>query len=418
MGMYLVFFGKSQDFTSLYYDRNGWIADFNAVIRDFSLLESRVFTIDDINNKEILSRYFFTAQGKGYCLVKLYSLAQAMSGARIAGSIYGVGLLSDQAIDFSKENLDLLRAAKDNFAKLSLDGIKFNKSDFKSDADRIWNAIVSSKNGNLLDKISTQVLKVNGNEDPIALYVKNIFEEAVQLNNRIASFDTVYFSEDLPHLTRTQQKWGNDFFPIYKEENRKFVQYQEEVAAPIQDTKPEQSEDGPKEQEPSEEDKLQLVIDDLKYANECLEEDLEEIMKKQRHSSYLVFGLSGLLVLLLALLFFFDKIFSPEVPPQPKPVAVENPINQILVDSTSREGMINFLESIQLIYSHDIKSTDLDTTDLNEKYEEIVVFSAMHNLNIDTVREKFLEQKEIIVFENSAKTEFLKKKSKTGNEGN
>lgn len=166
MGMYLVFFGKSQDFTSIYYDRNGWVADFNSIIRDFSLLESRVFTIDDINNKEILSRYFFSAKGKEYCLMKLYGLGQAMSGARISGSIYGVGLLSDQAIDFSKENLDLLRAAKDNFAKLSLDGIKFNKSDFKCDTDRIWNAIVSSKNGNLLDKVSTRDLKINGNEDP------------------------------------------------------------------------------------------------------------------------------------------------------------------------------------------------------------------------------------------------------------
>ena len=403
MSMYIVFFGKSQDFTSVYYDRNGWIANFNAVIRDFSLLESRVFTIDDINNKEILSRYFFTSQGKGYCLMKLYGLGQAMSGSRIAGSIYGVGFLSDRAIDFSKENLDLLRAAKDNFAKLSLVGIKFNKSNFKSDTDRIWSAIVSSNNGNLLDKISTQDLKINENEEPIALCVKNLIEDAVKLNSKVDKFDTVYFSEDLPHLKRTQQKWGKSFFTIYKEENGNFVQYQEEVAAPVQPTKPENSENPPISEVRSEESKLQLELDDLKYANEFLEEDLQKLKKNLKRSSYLVYGLSVLVLALLVILFFFDKIFTPEVPPPPKPVAVVNPMDQILVDSTSREEMMNFLQTIQLIYSHDIKNTDLDTTDLIEKYEEVVVFSAKHKLNIDTVK-KFLEQKGIILFESSAKT--------------
>jgi hypothetical protein len=318
--------------------------------------------------------------------MKLYGLGQAMSGSRIAGSIYGVGFLSDRAIDFSKENLDLLRAAKDNFAKLSLVGIKFNKSNFKSDTDRIWSAIVSSNNGNLLDKISTQDLKINENEEPIALCV-----------------DTVYFSEDLPHLKRTQQKWGKSFFTIYKEENGNFVQYQEEVVAPVQPTKPENSENPPISEVRSEESKLQLELDDLKYTNESLEEDLQKIKKNQKRSSYLVYGLSALVFVLLVILFFFDRIFPPEVPPPPKTVAVVNPMDQILVDSTSREEMMNFLQAIQLIYSHDIKSTDLDSTDLIEKYEEVVVFSAKHKLNIDTVK-KFLEQKGIIHFENSAKT--------------
>ena len=102
MSTYLIFFGKSQDFTTCYYDRDNPIHDFNSVIKDFDLLESKIFTVDDLKNKEILSRYFFTAQGKNYCLLKLYSFAQAYSGNRIAGSIYGVGLLSDKAIIFPK----------------------------------------------------------------------------------------------------------------------------------------------------------------------------------------------------------------------------------------------------------------------------------------------------------------------------
>ena len=394
MGNYLVFFGKSQDFTSLYYDRNGWVADFNSIIRDFSLLESRVFTIDDINNKEILSRYFFTQQGKEYCLVKLYSLGQAMSGARIAGSIYGVGLLSDQAIDFSKENLDLLRAAKDNFAKLSLDGIKFNKSDFKNDTDRIWSAIVSSKNGNLLDKISTQDLKINEVEDPITIYVKNLFEDAVQLNSRIASFDTVYFSEDLQHLKRTQQKWGKDFFPIYSEENGKFVQYQEVVAAPIQTIKLVQAGTSPKDQKVSEELTLRLELHDLKNANQSLKEDLEKIKKKQKRSSYMVYGLFGLILILLALLFFFDKIFTREVPPTPSPVSYENPIDQILADSTSREEMVNFLENVTFIYSLEKDNAEMDTTDLKVKFMEIIGFADQYKVNIQSVNKIYVEQME------------------------
>jgi len=394
MGNYLVFFGKSQDFTSLYYDRNGWVADFNPIIRDFSLLESRVFTIDDINNKEILSRYFFTQQGKEYCLVKLYSLGQAMSGARIAGSIYGVGLLSDQAIDFSKENLDLLRAAKDNFAKLSLDGIKFNKSDFKNDTDRIWSAIVSSKNGNLLDKISTQDLKINEVEDPITIYVKNLFEDAVQLNSRIASFDTVYFSEDLQHLKRTQQKWGKDFFPIYSEENGKFVQYQEVVAAPIQTIKLVQAGTSPKDQKVSEELTLRLELHDLKNANQSLKEDLEKIKKKQKRSSYMVYGLFGLILILLALLFFFDKIFTREVPPTPSPVSYENPIDQILADSTSREEMVNFLENVTFIYSLEKDNAEMDTTDLKVKFMEIIGFADQYKVNIQSVNKIYVEQME------------------------
>jgi hypothetical protein len=390
MGTYLVFFGKSQDFTSLYYDRNGWIADFNSLIRDFSLLESRVFTIDDINNKEILSRYFFTQQGKKYCLVKLYSLGQAMSGARISGSIYGVGLLSDRAIDFSKENLDLLRAAKDNFAKLSLDGIKFNKSNFKSDTDRIWNAIVSSKNGNLLDKISTQELKINEVEDPIAIFVKNLFEDAVELNSRIASFDTVYFSEDFQHLKRAQQKWGKDFFPIYSEENGKFVQYQEVVAAPIQTSKVVQAGTILKDQKVSEELTLRLELYDLKNANQSLKEDLEKIKKKQKRSRYLVYGLSGLVVVLLVILFFFDKIFPPPVVP-PQPVAVSYPIDEILIDSTSREETANFLKNISFIYSFKIEKNSEDTTELMEKYFDISNYAYQYKLNVQPVNKVYNE---------------------------
>jgi hypothetical protein len=393
--MYIVFFGKSQDFISCYYDRNGQVADFSSIIRDFSLLESKVFTVDDIKNKEILSRKFFTVQGKGYCLVKLYSLAQAMNGARIAGSIYGVGLISDRAIDFSKENLDLLRAAKDNFAKLSLDGLKFNKSNFKSDTDKIWENLTLGPNGNLLDKVSTFDLVVNGSQGQTVFFAKNLFEDAIKLNKRILKKDTVYFSEDLDHLKRTQQKWGKDQFPIYHEENGEFVPYKEPInpTAPIKN--PEKGE-SPSGGDLNDVFKLRSALNDVQYANQCLEEDLKKLKQKQKRSSYMVYGLSGLVFILFLLLFFFDMIFPREVLPPPKLEPVVNPMDQILDDSASRMKMVDFLKKIDFIYSLDKGGTAIDTTLLNEKYFEIFKFSREFNIDIKNVNEKYVEQKKRI----------------------
>jgi hypothetical protein len=394
--MYIVFFGKSQDFISCYYDRNGQVADFSSIIRDFSLLESKVFTVDDIKNKEILSRKFFTVQGKGYCLVKLYSLAQAMNGARIAGSIYGVGLISDRAIDFSKENLDLLRAAKDNFAKLSLDGLKFNKSNFKSDTDKIWENLTLGPNGNLLDKVSTFDLVVNGSQGQTVFFAKNLFEDAIKLNQRILKKDTVYLSEDLDHLKRTQQKWGKDQFPIYHEENGEFVPYKE--GARVVPPNPQPTVPGTRLNVSTggDESKLRSALDDAHYANKCLEEDLARLKQKQKRTALIVYGLSALVFILFLLLFFFEKIFLSEDPPQPAPVALENPIDQIWQDSASRMEMVDFIENISFIYYLDNRGAEVDTITLIEKYQEIAAFSSQFNFDIKNVREKFLEQKKKI----------------------
>jgi len=397
MGNYLVFFGKSQDFTSLYYDRNGWVADFNLIIRDFSLLESKIFTVDSITNKEILARYFFTAQGKNYCLVKLYSFAQALNGARIDGSIYGVGLLGEDAIHFSEENLNLLRTAKDNFAKLSLNGVKFNKSNFKSDSDRIWEEVTRGSNGNLLDKISTFELKDKSSGGEIAMFANNLFEDAIKLTTRVSNQDRVYFSEDINHLKRTQQKWGKDRFPIYWEQNGQFVPYKEPLKseAPLIPARDNSSK--PAGGDLNEIFKLRSALNDVQYTNQGLEENLKKLNKKQRRASFLVYALSGLVLLLLMLLFFFDKIFPKQELPIQEIISAENPINQILVDSASRMEMVDFLENIAFIYSLDNdEGIEVDTTELIEKYQEITVFSSQFNFDIKNVRDKFLEQKKKI----------------------
>ena len=273
MSAYIVFFGKSQDFTAFYYDRDGQIHDFNTVIKDFELLESKVFTVDDQKNKEFLSRYFFNSQGRNFCLLKLYSFAQAFNGNRIAGSIYGVGLISDQAISLSKENLDLLRAAKDNFAKLSIEGLKFKKSNFQDDTSRIWKAIVTNEKGNLLDKINVSNLKTHDSASPVAFYVKDLFQDAIKLNDRIAKQDTVYFSEDLEHLKRTQEKWGKNAFPFYWEQNNQFVIYEKPVT--VQRTNV-YTTGGSASSEQQEQSRMRAELESARNANDHLKRDLKK----------------------------------------------------------------------------------------------------------------------------------------------
>ena len=78
MKTYLIFFGKSQYFTTHAFDNDDYIDDFNTVIKDFDLLESKIFTVDAIDNKEMLAKYHFSSrEGKKYTLLKLYSFAQA-----------------------------------------------------------------------------------------------------------------------------------------------------------------------------------------------------------------------------------------------------------------------------------------------------------------------------------------------------
>ena len=150
--------------------------NFNKIISDFDLLESVYFSIDDINNKDTLSRYNFARAGKQYCLVKLYSFAQAIHGNRIEGSSMGVGILSDYFIDFSEYNLSILRAAKDKFSELSLSGLKFNKPTFSADTDKIWKGLVNSSNGNLISKIDTsrQAKSFENSNQPYGFYLKRL----------------------------------------------------------------------------------------------------------------------------------------------------------------------------------------------------------------------------------------------------
>jgi hypothetical protein len=433
MSTYIIFFGKSQDFTTCYYDRDNPIHEFNAVIKDFDLLESKIFTVDDFKNKEILSRYFFTAQGKSYCLLKLYSFAQAYSGNRIAGSIYGVGLLSDNAIHLSKNNLELLRVAKDNFAKLSLDGAKFNKSDFKEDTDRIWKAIVSNNDGNLLDKIATSPLRINGSGGQVSFFVKDLFSDAVKLNDRISNQDSVYLSEDLEHLKRTQNKWGKESFPIYWEQNNQFVPYKVPVIEPMPQSAPGVPSSDNSKSQVNDIAKLRADLSDSQYTNRNLQNDLEKLNDKHKLFTYIIYGLLGLLIFLLLYIIFFSGDSKKEVviqAPTPKENLVQkqeqrpDPISIFLTDDKSVDSGIVFLKSVQFIYSFDVKKSAADSSKFHKQFQSVQNIAVTNKILIDNITEIYLskskelkntvssDSKPIMLDQRSKKSELEKKMQK------
>ena len=394
MSMYLVFFGKSQDFTIRYYDHEQPIEDFDNIIKDFDLLESKVFTVDDIKNKEILSRYFFRIQNRNFCLLKLYSFAQAYNGNRIAGSIFGVGLLSENAIELNGANFDLLRVAKDNFAKLSLDGAKFNKSNFSDDTDRIWRAIINSNKGNLLGKVVTKKIGQYNVDGPIAFYVKTLFNDAAKLNDRIASQDIVYFSEDLDHLKRTQAKWGEDNFSIFWEQNTQFVKYKEPLITPSESQKV--NIQIPHNKEPlanTDISKLRTALSDSQYKNNYLLQDIEKLNGQLKKQKYTLYALSFITLLLLLYTIFRpsdkDKIVTTtttqEIVPTNEPISIKIQASEPNLIDTNRL----FINGLQFIYSYDVQKQIKDTNYFYSTFKTLERMAIQYHYDLCNTEEAY-----------------------------
>jgi hypothetical protein len=327
----------------------------------------------------------------------LYSFAQAFNGNRIAGSIYGVGLISDQAISLSKENLDLLRAAKDNFAKLSIEGLKFKKSNFQDDTSRIWKAIVTNEKGNLLDKINVSNLKTHDSASPVAFYVKDLFQDAIKLNDRIAKQDTVYFSEDLEHLKRTQEKWGKNAFPFYWEQNNQFVIYEKPVTAQRTNV---DTTGGSVSSEQQEQSRMRAELESARNANDHLKRDLKKTKEKQQIYLYSIIGLGGVLLLVLLYLLVAEpeKVIVSETKPtiEKSTKTHDNSIGHFLVDNASLDTGIVFFKGIQYIYSFDAATQLADSTKFNSLYKAIEKSANKYNLDISNVAKVYqLKRKEI-----------------------
>jgi hypothetical protein len=230
MANYLFFFGKSQDFTAYAFDQNDFVADFNSIIKNFDLLESEYFNIDDINNGEIVAKYLFNDEnGKQYSLLKIYSFAQALNGNRIAGSSSGVALLSDANLIICPENYNILRVAKDNFSKLCIQNSKFTKSDFLSDVNKIWKALANNEQGNLINAFKTRAFD---SKQPNNINLGILINDQKQFLN-IPNIDKldyakIYFTTDLEHLKRASNRWG-EIFKIYTIQQNSISPYKDSV---------------------------------------------------------------------------------------------------------------------------------------------------------------------------------------------
>ena len=303
MANYLFFFGKSQDFTTYAFDQNDYIADFNVVIKNFHLLESQYFNIDDINNGEILAKYLFNDDnGKRYSLLKLYSFAQALDGNRISGSSYGVALLSDSDLVIGTENYNILRAAKDNFSKLCILNSKFTKSDFLVDVHKIWKALANNEQGNLISAFKTRTFQNKAaNNNTIGVFIQD--PKQILNHTEVNALDNgkIYLTTDLDHLKRAYSKWG-DLFKLYAFDQNKILPYIE--PKPIIASSSNTVTQSPQNNEGSK------SIDHLKISDLQSEIDyLKTILKTKEKTGkkYKLMFVSAMLMCLILLLAFWLK---------------------------------------------------------------------------------------------------------------
>lgn len=407
MKTYLIFFGKSQYFTTHAFDNTDYIEDFNTVIKDFDLLESKMFTVDGVENKEMLAKYNFTAKdGKKYSLLKLYSFAQAFSGDRIAGSIYGVALLSEGDISFSKINFTILTSAKNNFAKLSLNGLKFRSSDFYEEAYKIWNAFINHKEGNYLDKVTYTNRNIsNANFGTKGFYVKSMFEDSLELDKQMNAASRIYISEDLAHLKRVHSQRGNDF-KIYAKTSNGYEIYQE--PKPIVVPKVSIPEKSNLTSTASEELKLNNKISDLEEENDELFKKASYYKKKSKNI-FLQLGTVASILFLTTITFFFTSNFWSDKKPSPinetdntiieEPITtVRNTINfdDILADTSRMDSLIAFAKASKYITAFEPEISWKDSLNLEKNYKSVKKKSVFLEIDITILDNQYASKKQII----------------------
>ncbi|MGB1295382.1 MAG: hypothetical protein ACPG6V_07855 [Flavobacteriales bacterium] len=300
METYLIFFGKSQDFNAVYFNTEKKVEDFDKVIKDFDFLESKIFTIDNVMNNEILSRYIFKNKEKKYSLLKLYSFAQAVNGSRVSGSIFGVGILSSENIKLSDSNIKLLKVAKDSFEKLSISNKKFTKSNFEEDVLKIWKAIVNNNNKNLLKTVEFENYPNDMKSNSIGVF-SNFHDSLHSFTEIDKPFNNIYISSDLEHLKRTQLKWDKATFPIYLIDNFGLKEFKEKIPKQIKSGKVEFK---------ANDSFLKFELEDLKQQHNELQSDL--ILQNQRFKKRELFykSIIGVLLIVVLLLTIYPLIFG------------------------------------------------------------------------------------------------------------
>ena len=407
MKTYLLFFGKSQYFTTYAFDNNDYIKDFNTVIKDFDLLESKIFTVDGIDNKEMLAKYNFVAKdGKKYALLKLYSFAQAFSGDRIAGSIYGVALLSEMDISLSKINFNILTSAKSNFAKLCLNGLKFKSSDFYDEAEKIWSALINHKEGSYLDKVVYTNRNIsNTNLGTKGFFVKSMFEDSLELETQMNTASRIYISEDLAHLKRVHTQRGNEF-KIYAKTNNGYEIYQE--PKPIEPPRPISVVSNNLNTPISEVQKLKHKVSDLEEENEELNKKASYYKKKSK-KTVLQFGVVASILFLTTVTFFFTSNFWSDKKVAPKTVpfetTIEKPlptvgntinIDDILADTDRMDSLIDFAEASKVVITFEPKISWKDSLKLDKNYKSAQSKSIFLGLDISYLDNQYASKMQIL----------------------
>jgi hypothetical protein len=360
MNTYFLLFGKSQDFTFYAFDKNGMIPDFNVIIKHFDQLESLVFSVDEPDNKDIIAKYVFkTSKGKPYSLLKQYSCAQAFAGDRLSGSTYGVAILSDGDVNISDYNLRLLKSAKETFAKLSLSGLKFTKSDFIDDAKKIWKGISEHNEGNepsYFEKINVSPdIPILHRNDISAFYVHDLLEGAIEIGRMSTESNKVYITEDFEHLKRAYLKWGEVKFPVFHKVGNAYQQYTDEKTGSKRvgssDLRDIQSE-------------LAIIKDDMQQTRRGLAKKMDDLSKEIMIWKIISITLTIILMVTVTYPFIFPKQYSINDKEMPR---IKSYIDS--KDSTTRIKYDSIrIKKLVLVDSSTLKRASETTTDSLNSY--------------------------------------------------
>lgn len=334
--MYLLFFGKSQSFTWEVFDEQGPATQFNTLFPGLEALESKMMTIDRRENPPVWARYRIKDhQGKSYSLLKVYAFAQAFDGSRIAGSTYGVALISDQEILWHAVNMDILEAARENFSKLVLQQQKFKKTNFSKEAQAIWEGMIHFQEGNLLKKVVTHPIRRVPSKSLMAVSFSDLKSKASDIQLIAESFERIYATTDLDHLLRMQEKWGRERFPIWGQVD----------AHPPLPSPP---------QSPSHHPKVQALLAQADTAEEEMEENPASVFNLKNLAPWLMaligWGMAGYLY------------FQPK-PTLPDPnAALRTWQFETFTQATKRDTLQNFLQNIRYFQ-----------VDSSQKYPEAIL---------------------------------------------
>ncbi len=226
MTNYLLFFGKSSEFTTYAFNEEGLVPDFDRkVFKDFDLLETRFLVNDQLDNKIALAKYNFDYVGRKFSMLKIYGCAMAANADRISGSSYGIAFISENDISLSKENINLLNTVRLKFNELAIENNRFIETSFLHCVEEIWSVFV---NANYFQKIEINGEPfVSSNSRPLPFFVENfdglnkVGLEQIKLSSKL------YFTSDLGHIYRSI-KYSGGGIPVYTISNGKAIEYREE----------------------------------------------------------------------------------------------------------------------------------------------------------------------------------------------